>query len=159
MSSNLITSSTCKGEYSGKEEFVLSLFLMTCKTSSPGMLGNRLTMSKLQGSLHFESWYPVLIILSVVTLWNFVEFRFSWLGLASHLTFLMKCKVHDVPKGLPLKASCHSHCSSEIILQGEDRDRIQSLKHCALNKNRTLDNVQKHIICKYCINLYLLKFP
>jgi hypothetical protein len=106
----------------------------------------------LQGSLHFESWYPVLIILSALSLGNFNEFRFSWLRLASHLTFLMKCKVHDFPKGLLRQASYHSHRSSEIILQGEDRHRIQSLKHCALNKNRMMDDVQKHISCKYCIN-------
>jgi hypothetical protein len=40
-------SSTCKGEYSGKEGFVLSLFLMTCKTFSTGTLVNRLMISKL----------------------------------------------------------------------------------------------------------------
>jgi hypothetical protein len=26
----------------------------------------------------------------------------------------------------------------------EDGDRIQSPKHCVLNKNRTVDNIQKH---------------
>jgi hypothetical protein len=47
MSSNSITCSTCKGEHSWKEGSVLSLFLMTCKTSSTGTLVNRLTTSKL----------------------------------------------------------------------------------------------------------------
>jgi hypothetical protein len=32
----------------------------------------------------------------------------------------------------------------------EDGERIQSLKHCILNKNRTMDNVQKH---NNCINI------
>jgi hypothetical protein len=40
-------SSYRKGERSLKEGFVLSLFLMTCKTSSFGMLVNRLTVPKL----------------------------------------------------------------------------------------------------------------
>jgi hypothetical protein len=43
MSSSSIMSSTCKGEHSGKEGSVLSLFLMTCKTFSTGMLVNRLS--------------------------------------------------------------------------------------------------------------------
>jgi hypothetical protein len=29
----------------------------------------------------------------------------------------------------------------------EDGDRIQSLKYCVLNKNRMMDNVQKHNVC------------
>jgi hypothetical protein len=47
MSGSSITSSTYKGERSGKEGSVLSLFLMTCKTSSTGTLVNRLATSKL----------------------------------------------------------------------------------------------------------------
>jgi hypothetical protein len=47
MSSNSITSSTCKGERSGKEGSALSLFLITCQTTSTGTLVNRLTMPEL----------------------------------------------------------------------------------------------------------------
>jgi hypothetical protein len=53
MSSNSITSSTCKCESSGKEGSVLSLFLMSCEVSSFGMLENRL-ITNLQGSLRFD---------------------------------------------------------------------------------------------------------
>jgi hypothetical protein len=38
ISSSYITPSTCKGERSGEEGSVLSLFLMTCKTSHTGTL-------------------------------------------------------------------------------------------------------------------------
>jgi hypothetical protein len=48
MASNSITSSTCNGERSGREGSVLSLFLMTCETSSACTLVNRLTTSKLR---------------------------------------------------------------------------------------------------------------
>jgi hypothetical protein len=59
--------------------------------------------------------------------------------ISSHLTFLTKWKVHDVVKGLTLKAPHHSHCSSKIILWASKallRDRIQfyRLKKATLNK-------------------------
>jgi hypothetical protein len=38
----------------------------------------------------------------------------------------------------------------------EDRDRIQSLKLWVLNKNRTLDNVQKHANCIVVDSLALI---
>jgi hypothetical protein len=66
MSSNSITSSTCKGNRSGEEASVLSLFLMPCKTSSTDTFVNKLT-SELQGSLRFEGWYPVLALWSVLS--------------------------------------------------------------------------------------------
>jgi hypothetical protein len=66
MSSNSITPSTCKRDRSGEEACVWSLFLMPCKTYSTGTFVNKLT-SNLRGSLRFESWYPVLILLSVLS--------------------------------------------------------------------------------------------
>jgi hypothetical protein len=36
----------------------------------------------------------------------------------------------------------------EGVFLPEDEDRIQSLKHCFLNKNRMMDNVQKHNSCR-----------
>jgi hypothetical protein len=35
---------------------------------------------------------------------------------SNRLTFLVKCKVHDVPKGLMMKARDHNHRSSKITL-------------------------------------------
>jgi hypothetical protein len=59
---------------------------------------------------------------------------------SNHLTFLMKCKTHDiVPKGLLLKAPYHSHHSSKITLRARKallRDRIElhHFKKAAFNK-------------------------
>ena len=63
---------------------------------------------------------------------NFRKFERLKIQLAktsNHLTFLMKCKIHDiVPKGLLLKAPYHSHRSYKITLRASKallRDRIQ----------------------------------
>jgi hypothetical protein len=60
MSSNSITSSACKGERSGKENSLPSLFLMACRTSplvSWWLGGER---QNLKDSLYFGEWDPVL---------------------------------------------------------------------------------------------------
>jgi hypothetical protein len=74
---------------------------------------------------------------------NFRKFERLKIQLAkssNHLTFLMKCKTHEiVPKGLMLKAPYHSHRSSKKTLRASKtllRDRIQfhRFKKAALNK-------------------------
>jgi hypothetical protein len=75
-----------------------------------------------------------------------------------HLTFLTRCKAHDiVPKGITLKAPYHFF-GPEIEtssldwaqlsrLLPEDGDRIQSPKRCFQNKDWTMDNIQKTNNC------------
>jgi hypothetical protein len=71
---------------------------------------------------------------------KFERLRFQLSKTSNHLTFLMKCKTHDiVPKGLILKAPYHSHRSSRITLRAIKallRGRIQfhRFKNATLNK-------------------------
>jgi hypothetical protein len=59
---------------------------------------------------------------------------------SNRLTFLKKCKVHDIVlKGLTLKASYHSHRSSKITLQASkallrDRTQFYCFKKATLSK-------------------------
>jgi hypothetical protein len=57
--------------------------------------------------------------------------------------------VRDVQTGLTDRMVQQRHVGCFLVFP-EDGDRIQSPKRCVLkNKDRTMDNVQKHHICNY----------